>query len=117
MRSNSKYGNKKAVGADGTVYDSKKELRRYAELCFLERAGEIFNIRRQVPYEIVPEQRDPRTGKIVERKVEYVADFVYQTKDGKTVVEDVKTRATRTQAYIIKRKLMLYVWGIKVVEV
>ncbi|GAB4464458.1 MAG: hypothetical protein OHK0044_01870 [Burkholderiaceae bacterium] len=52
-------------------------------------------------------------GRVVERAVKYIADFVY-TKDGKMVVED--TKGCRTRDYVIKRKLMLYVHGIRILE-
>lgn len=50
----------------------------------------------------------------VERKVSYVAEFVYY-QDGKMVVED--TKGFKTDAYIIKRKLMRYVHGIAIKEI
>jgi hypothetical protein len=107
----SKYGNRKTT-LDGVTYDSAREARRGAELRLLERAGLISDLCAQVQYELIPSQRI--NGKIVERPVKYVADFVY-TENGKTVVEDVK--GLRTKEYIIKRKLMLYKYGIRVREV
>lgn len=121
-----KYGNKK-IKVGGLVFDSKKEYRRWRELGLLERAGEITNLRRQVEYILIPEQRVQSTetytrgpkkglckpGELLERKVTYIADFVYE-KAGETVVEDCK--GMRTKEYIIKRKLMLYQHGIRIVE-
>ena len=43
------------------------------------------------------------------------ADFRYIDHDGKTVVED--TKGVKTPVYILKRKLLLWVHGIRVVEV
>ena len=112
---------------DGLVFDSNKEYQRWMELRLMERAGEISGLSRQVRYELIPAQREPdiigpkggrRPGKLIERSVDYVADFVY-TKDGTVVVEDTKGYKGG-QAYAlfaIKRKLMLQVWGIKVREV
>ena len=117
-----KYRNTK-VTVDGVTYDSKKEYRRFCELSMLEKAGEITDLRRQVEFELIPAQREPDTigsrggikkGKLIERKCSYIADFVYQ-ENGKTVVED--TKGMRTKDYIIKRKLMLYVHGIRIREV
>ena len=108
-----KYGNRKTV-LDGITFDSAKEARRYAELRLMEKAGIISGLRRQVPYLLIPAQK--RDGKTVERAVMYLADFVY-TENGAEVVEDVKSPATRTKEYIIKRKLMLWEFGIRVVEV
>lgn len=102
-----KYKNEKVV-TDGQAFDSKKEYYRYCDLKLLERAGEIFDIKRQVKYELIPKQQG-------ERAVYYIADFVYKDKQGKTVVED--TKGVRTKEYIIKRKLMLYRYNIKILEV
>lgn len=83
-------------------------------MLLLEKAGAIQNLRRQVRYELLPCQRID--GKVVERAVHYVADFVYE-QDGVTVVEDTKSPATRTPVYVIKRKLMLWRYGIRIREV
>lgn len=108
----SKYNSKKTV-VDGQKFDSKKEARRYQELLLLEKAGEIQNLSRQVKFVLIPSQRD-ENGKVVERECSYKADFTYE--EGiKTVVEDVK--GYRTKEYIIKRKLMLYQYGIRIREV
>lgn len=81
-------------------------------MLLLERAGAIQHLRRQVKYELIPSQRI--AGKVVERACSYVADFVYQ-QDGQTVVED--TKGFKTPEYIIKRKLMLWVHGIRIREI
>lgn len=109
-----KYKNKKWE-LDGQAFDSRLEARRYQELRFMLRAGLITDLQRQVPFELIPSQR--RNGKVVERPVKYVADFVYKTKDGEEVVEDVKSEATKTKEYVIKRKLMLWQYGIQIREV
>ena len=110
----SKYGARKTE-LDGMVFDSNHEARRYAYLKTLERAGEISGLERQVKYILVPAQAGG-DGKIVERAVIYVADFVYRdAHSGETVVEDAK--GMRTRDYIIKRKLMRYVHGIRIREV
>lgn len=106
-----KYGNRKWE-LDGIMFASQNEARRYQELRFMLRAGLISDLRLQVPYELIPSQKVG--GKVVERPVKYVADFVY-TENGKTVVEDAK--GMRTKEYIIKRKLMLWQHGIQVREV
>ncbi len=108
-----KYRNKKTV-IDGMTFDSKKEARRYSELLLLERTGAIHNLKTQVKYVLIPSQRDPVTGKVIERECAYKADFVY-TENGETVVED--TKGFRTKDYIIKRKLMLQVHGIRIREI
>ena len=107
-----KYHNRKIV-REGETYDSVKEYRRAKELELLEKGGVIKDLKRQVRFEIIPSQRGD-DGKVVERAVTYVADFVY-FEDGKLVVED--TKGFRTKDYIIKRKLMRYLLGINIREV
>ena len=99
---------------EGIEFDSAREARRYAELKLLEKAGEIRNLQLQVEFELVPTQRDEK-GELVEQKVKYIADFVYFGKDGRVVVEDAKGYTTKD--FIIKRKLMLYKYGIRIREV
>lgn len=117
-----KYHNKKII-KDGEVFDSIKEYKRWCELSLLERAGEITTLRRQVKYVLIPAQYEPDTvgkrggikkGKLIERECSYIADFVYDERDSQ-VVED--TKGVKTKDYIIKRKLMLYIHGIRIKEV
>lgn len=118
-----KYGNKKIQNAFGE-FDSALEYKRYLILKDEEGRGGIHNLRRQVPYLLIPNQyateivhlktKDKEVEKLAERKVEYVADFVYE-KDGKDVVED--TKGLRLADYILKRKMMLYFHGIAIREV
>ena len=121
-----KYGNKK-ITVDGVTFDSRKEYLRWCELCLLEKAGQIADLQRQVKYELIPAQYEEyerystKTGKrlkngirCVEKECSYIAEFVYR-QDGQTVVED--TKGYKTDAYIIKRKLMLHVHGIRIHEI
>ena len=116
-----KYHAKKVKVGD-EVFDSKKELHRWEELCLMEKAGMITELRRQVKFTLIPPQRELivkkgegfRWGKVIEREASYVADFVYR-ENGRLVVEDVK--GFKTDTYILKRKLMLKVHGIRVREV
>lgn len=128
VNSRSKYGNRK-VARDGMTFDSVKEYRRFCELRLLERAGEVAELRRQVKYILIPTQRAFcneiytkgkkkgcfKPGKLLEQECNYIADFVYTDKDGRQVVED--TKGVRTKEYVIKRKLMLYIHGIRIREV
>lgn len=118
-----KYNNKKC-SYGGLTFDSKHERDRYCELLILQKAGNISDLRCQVPFRLVPEQRGVdtlgprggrRRGKLIEKAVDYVADFVYLDEQGKTVVEDAK--GVRTKDYIIKRKLMLWLHNIRIREV
>lgn len=120
----SKYHNRK-ITRDGETFDSIKEYNRYCELKLLERAGEITELRRQVKFKLLPTMREPvcemssqgvfKKGKVIERGVDYIADFVYKNKIGFEVVEDVK--GVRTKEYILKRKMMLYFHHIRIKEI
>lgn len=106
----SKYSAKKTV-LDGIEFDSRKEANRYAELKVMERAGIIRDLKLQEEFELIP-----RCGK--ERPAKYHADFSYTLTDtGEKVVEDVKSRATKTKDYILRRKLMNWRHGIQIREV
>lgn len=118
-----KYNNRKIV-VNGIVFDSAREAHRYSELLVLLKAGEISELRMQVKYILIPAQREPDTigpkggrkpGKVIEHEVSYVADFVYKDREGNEIVED--TKGFRTKDYIIKRKLMLWVHGVRIREV
>ncbi len=122
-----KYNNKK-VFYKGMTFDSRKELRRYHELELLQRAGAISDLKRQARFELIPAQREEPTeqykrgpkkgefkpGKVIEQATYYIADFVYN-ENNKTIVEDAK--GVRTKDYIVKRKLMLWIHGIRIREV
>lgn len=114
----SRFGAKRSGG-----YDSKKEHRRAVELRMMERGGLISDLREQVAYELIPAQYgEPsetvggmRTTVQLERPCRYIADFVYtDNATGREVVED--TKGYRTPEYRIKRKLMLWVHGIRIRE-
>ena len=74
---------------------------------------------RGIPYkDIKTEERTMPVVKSVciEKNAVYTADFVY-TELGETVVEDVKSDITRKEAdYVLRRKLMLHVHKIKILE-
>lgn len=123
-----RYNSIKTPTYDGIVHASKIEAERWIELQMLQRAGLITDLKNQVPFELIPAQREPdtigkrggiHTGKCLERSVVYIADFVYKDlRTGEEVVEDTKSVATRKkESYIIKRKLMLWVHKIRIKEV
>lgn len=104
-RVGSKYFNTKTT-IHGITFDSKAEASRYLELVMLQNVGAITNLELQVPFELIPKQ-----GK--ERPCSYIADFVYY-ENGEKVVEDVK--GVKTEGYVMKRKLLLYFFGIRIKE-
>lgn len=119
--STNKYGAAKMV-IDGITFDSRKEARRYTELKLLERTGKIADLQMQVRFKLIPAQyaqsaevytRGPKKGqhkqgKCIEQPVSYVADFVY-VENGRKIIED--TKGMRTKDYIIKRKLVRWIYG------
>ena len=125
-----KYHNKptERVTPAGNVlrFDSQKEARRYDELAALERAGKIRDLRMQVDFTLQEAYTDGEGRRV--RAIRYRADFTYeQVRDDPwaeyegsfwvLVVEDVKSRATRTKEYIMKRKLMKERFNIDIQEV
>lgn len=121
-----KYKNTKTV-VDGIVFDSRKEASRYRELKLLEQAGSISDLKCQEKFILIPVQREPdivgvrggiKKGKVIEKECSYLADFVY-IRDGEVIVEDVKgyKNGSAYNIFKIKRKLMLYLYGIRIQEI
>ena len=98
-------------------------------------AGQITDLELQKEYVLIPAQCEIKpTGEIykrgankgqpkyksitVEQSCKYKADFVYKV-DGKTVVEDVKgfRKGATYAVFKIKKKLMLYIHHIRVIEI
>jgi hypothetical protein len=102
-----KFRNRKTKG-----FDSKREYNRAQDLLLLEKIGEISNLEFQVRYELIPKQVDEQ-GKTIERPIFYTADFRY-TENGSTIIEDAK--GMRTRDYIMRRKLLLFRFGIRIRE-
>lgn len=99
----SKYHNRKTKG-----FDSAKEWRRNQELEALQRAGEISELNRQVPFVLMPSytisDETTKQGFRTIREIRYIADFTYRLKDGTRIIEDVK--GMQTDVFKIKRKLL-----------
>lgn len=115
-----KYKAKRVCDPTYGVFDSSGEYKRFLQLKDMEKRGEIQKLERQVTFELIPKCPLPRPYKEhgrmknCEKKVEYIADFTY-FKNGEFIVEDFK--GYRTESYILKRKLMLYRYGIQISEV
>ena len=118
-----KYNNRKTVRS-GITFDSSKEAAHFMKLKALEQAGKITNLQLQVKFELIAAQYKhfQIQGKrkmldrkeCVEKSCNYYADFTYH-KDGVFIVVDVK--GMKTEAYKIKKKLMLQKFGIAITEV
>jgi len=93
--SKNKYRAVKTV-IDGITFHSKKEAERYKILALLEAQGKIDNLRLQ-----------PRIPLMVNgvKIGHYVGDFEYKH-GGKVILEDVKSPATRTPIYKLKKKIL-----------
>jgi hypothetical protein len=98
-----KYNAQRVKTEDGN-FDSKMEYQRFLALRLLERAGQIQDLRRQIPFKLEAGGISIST---------YVADFVYQ-QDGYQVVEDSK--GFKTPEYRLKRRLMKEILGITILE-
>ena len=102
-----KYRNEPEM-AEGIRFDSKKEAGRFREL----------QARLQQDFTLQEAYTTPDGRRI--RAIRYCADFCYERKTQtgwEKIVEDVKSRATRTQKYIIKRKMMQDRYGIEIKEI
>lgn len=110
-----KFGAKKTV-VDGILFDSKSEAKYFRELVLLKHGGIVTEIELQPAFVIVDAYRHPVTRKIV-RCSKYVADFRVTYASGHVEVVDVKTKATRTSTYLLKKKLFESRYGIGIVEI
>lgn len=114
LKRKAKYGNRRIVTEAGLKYDSGKELRHHqlleASKSAMDPAQRVARVVRQVPYVLLEKQDG-------ERAVKYVADFVVTYADGRVEVHDTKSPPTRAdKTYVLKRKLMLAVHGIRIQE-
>lgn len=101
------------VTENGIRFASTAEWRRWRELLALEQSGKITALVRQPQFDVIPAYVDARGVKY--RPVRYIADFRYNDPDRGDVVEDVK--GVKTAVYLLKKRLMLQVYGIKIEEI
>lgn len=109
----SKYGNRR-IKAAGVSFDSMSEQKRWHELQFLERAGEIRNL------VLHPRFRLEVNGYHI---ADYIADYGYECRcigygpneEWDKVVEDRKAGAiTQTPAFRLKHRLMKALYNIDI---
>lgn len=108
--------NARKTKVDGHTFDSAKEAKRYAELRILEKQGVISNIKLQPKYMLVVNNlpvliksaRYPNG-----RQASYRADFTY-VENGQIIVDDVKSKATDTEASRLRRALVEAIYGVEV---
>jgi len=93
---------------NGLTFDSKHERDRYIELTLMEKAKAIQDLKTQVAFPLIG-----KSG--YGREIKYVADFTYY-EDGKLVVEDTKSPATKTPIYRLKKRLLAEKYGLVIKE-
>lgn len=94
--------------------DSRKEANRYNELIEMEKASQISDLKLQHHFSLQGTFTTPQGEKI--RGIEYVADFTYM-KDGKLVIEDVKSEITRKNPVYVMKKKMMAAKGLYITEI
>lgn len=99
--------NAKKCYVDGIAFASQLEGDRYPLLKLLERSGEIKDLKVHPKWKLIV--------KGIQVSL-YTADFSYVL-NGELIVEDVKSKPTRTNDYIIRKKLMKALFGIEIQEV
>ena len=113
-----KFGAKK-VEIDGRKFDSKKEGTRYLALKTMQQYGVISELKCQKKFPLVIRKfivNDQEIDLGYQYMREYIADFTYM-RDGKQIVEDVKSKHTKTLGpYKLKKKLMKFVYDIDILE-
>ncbi len=99
-----RFGNLPTV-VDGHRFDSKKEANRYLILKQRQADGLISKLELQPKFVLVEAFEDAYGEQ--HRPITYRADFKYIDANGQTVVEDVKSPATKTALYELKKKILL----------
>lgn len=92
----------KQTELDGIKFASKKEAKRYQDLLWLKKTGDVLFFLRQIPFHLPG-------------NVKYVCDFQVFWKDGNVTFEDVK--GLRTAMYITKKKLVEALYPITITEI
>jgi hypothetical protein len=114
----SKYGAQK-VALDGLRFDSKREAARYVELKVLLACDLISQLEIQPAYPlIVSELYHQGPPSVFHTVGKYFADFRYlDNATGEIVVEDVKSKPTRTAVYRLKKRIVEAQHGVTIREI
>lgn len=102
------------VESAGIKFQSRKEHQRFEFLLLRQTIGEIKKLRLQVDFTLQEAYTDCN-GKRV-RAIRYKADFAYEEND-KLVVEDTKSKVTKTSTYMVKKKMMKEKYDIDIIEI
>jgi len=107
--------NAKPTTFDGIKFASKREAERFAALLLSQEAGVITDLR---PHPVYPLTNEHISVKYPNGRVaKYTADSEY-VEGGETITEDVKSRATMTEAAKLRLAVFEAIYGrpVKVVE-
>lgn len=121
-----KYNNRTYI-VEGIKFDSKKEGERYLFLKDAEEKGIISGLTRQVKFELIPsvkeqkivhlKTKDKIKEVVLQLAITYTCDFQY-VYNGQVVTEDVKASPKMLpKDYILKRKMMFALKGVRIKEV
>lgn len=105
-------------------FDSRSEYERYLVLLDMERNGAITDLKRQVSFNLLPQQtkvvrkqlktKIKEVIKVVEQDMVYTCDFTYYNKDGEFIAEEFKgNKYCIDEGVRIKKKLLYYMHGIE----
>lgn len=109
-----KYRSVDVVTDRGLRFRSKKEEKRYYELLELLEAGVISDLKLEPQFTLIEGYKKPNGERV--KRMRYTADFSY-IRNGKLVVEDVKSRPTKTTSYQIRKNMMQDKYGITITEI
>jgi hypothetical protein len=104
----SKYRNQRTA-CNGIQFDSHKEAERYQELLWMQQAGQISGLECQPRYDLIVNGQSLGF---------YRGDFRYkEVATDKSITEDVKSPATKTAVYRLKKKLVKALYGVEIIEI
>lgn len=101
-----KYGNEPAR-VDGYTFDSQAEARHYRDLRAAELGGAISDLRIKTRYPLI----------VNGVECGYYEDDFNFLHDGERVIVDVKSAATRTPLYRLKKRIVEALYGVRISEV
>ena len=100
----------KSLSVNGIDFDSKAEYTRYVELNIAQKAGAISELSHHKKFLLLPSSEYGPA-------IYYESDYSYIDKTGKLIVEDVKSTATKTSLYKLKKRLMAEKYNINITEI
>lgn len=102
-----KYKAYRTVCSQGHNHPSKREAKRCEDLHLLQRGGKISGLTYEPFYPFIINEKELKHDN--GRRFGYKPDFGF-TEDEKPVVEDVKSTATMTEAFVIRALLFRHLY-------